>query len=42
MVAEGGIEALNRAWASPEALPTAVELTDPPAWLRRVGTNARS
>ncbi len=35
VVAEGGIEALNRAWASPEHLPTTAELADPQAWLRR-------
>jgi coenzyme F420 biosynthesis associated uncharacterized protein len=35
VVAEGGIEALNRAWASPEALPTQAELDDPQAWLAR-------
>jgi coenzyme F420 biosynthesis associated uncharacterized protein len=35
VVAEGGIDALNRAWVSPEHLPTMAELTDAPAWLRR-------
>jgi coenzyme F420 biosynthesis associated uncharacterized protein len=30
-----GVEALNAAWGSPEALPTPAELSDPPAWLRR-------
>jgi coenzyme F420 biosynthesis associated uncharacterized protein len=32
---EAGIEALNAVWRSPEDLPTAAELDDPPAWLRR-------
>ena len=31
----GGIEALNRAWAGPEALPQPSELTDALAWLAR-------
>ena len=35
VVAHGGIEALNRAWASPEAMPTLAELDDPLAWLAR-------
>lgn len=35
VVAEGGIEALNRAWASPEALPRPEELDAPAEWLRR-------
>ena len=35
VVAEGGIEALNRAWASPQALPTQAELDDPKSWLAR-------
>jgi coenzyme F420 biosynthesis associated uncharacterized protein len=35
VVAEGGIDALNRAWASPDALPTVAELRDPLAWLAR-------
>jgi coenzyme F420 biosynthesis associated uncharacterized protein len=35
VVARGGIEALNRAWASPEAMPTLAELDDPVAWLER-------
>lgn len=37
VVARGGIEALNRAWESPAALPSAGELRDPDAWLVRVG-----
>ena len=35
VVARGGIEALNRAWASPEAMPTLAELDDPAAWMAR-------
>jgi coenzyme F420 biosynthesis associated uncharacterized protein len=30
-----GIEALNRVWKSPEALPTLAELDDPGSWLTR-------
>jgi coenzyme F420 biosynthesis associated uncharacterized protein len=35
VVARGGIAALNRAWAGPEALPTLAELDDPLGWLAR-------
>jgi coenzyme F420 biosynthesis associated uncharacterized protein len=35
VVATGGIAALNRAWAAPEALPTFAELDDPLGWLAR-------
>ena len=35
VVARGGIEALNRVWAAPEALPTLAELDDPAGWLDR-------
>jgi coenzyme F420 biosynthesis associated uncharacterized protein len=35
VVARGGIEALNRAWAGPEALPAYAELDDPVGWLAR-------
>jgi coenzyme F420 biosynthesis associated uncharacterized protein len=35
VVARGGIPALNRAWAGPEALPTLAELDDPLGWLAR-------
>jgi coenzyme F420 biosynthesis associated uncharacterized protein len=35
VVARGGISALNRAWAGPEALPTPAELDDPVGWLAR-------
>ncbi|MDR1119247.1 MAG: zinc-dependent metalloprotease [Bifidobacteriaceae bacterium] len=36
VLAECGHEGLNRAFAGPEALPTAAEMEDPPAWIRRV------
>jgi uncharacterized protein (DUF2342 family) len=35
VVRQGGIEALNRVWDSPEALPGLAELEDPGAWLER-------
>ena len=35
VVARGGIAALNRAWAGPEALPTLPELDDAVGWLAR-------
>jgi coenzyme F420 biosynthesis associated uncharacterized protein len=35
IVARGGIAALNRAWAGPEALPMLAELDDPAGWLAR-------
>jgi coenzyme F420 biosynthesis associated uncharacterized protein len=37
VAAAGGIEALNRVWSSPEALPTEAELDRPDEWLSRVG-----
>ncbi|BAW92343.1 hypothetical protein CHIBA101_0476 [Actinomyces sp. Chiba101] len=40
VVARAGHEGLNRAWASPWALPTAAELASPEAWLERVGSGA--
>ena len=36
VVAEGGIQALNRAWDAPTALPTASELSSPAAWIGRL------
>jgi coenzyme F420 biosynthesis associated uncharacterized protein len=36
VVAQGGPQALAKAWSGPEALPTAPELEDPDAWLKRV------
>jgi coenzyme F420 biosynthesis associated uncharacterized protein len=35
VVEAGGVEALNRVWVAPDALPTMAELEDPPAWMRR-------
>ena len=35
VVERGGIEALNRVWASPAALPTLAELEDPDGWIER-------
>jgi coenzyme F420 biosynthesis associated uncharacterized protein len=35
VVARGGIAALNRAWAGPDALPTPAELDDAAGWLAR-------
>jgi putative hydrolase len=35
VVAAGGIDALNRVWTGPEALPTLVEIEDPAAWIDR-------
>ncbi len=40
VVAEAGMEALNRVWASPESLPTPVELDEPLVWLARAGPGA--
>jgi coenzyme F420 biosynthesis associated uncharacterized protein len=37
VVAEAGIEALNRVWEAPSALPTAAELERPAEWLERLG-----
>ena len=37
VVAEGGVEALNRVFSAPEALPTLAEIDDPGAWLARQG-----
>ena len=35
VVSAAGIDALNRVWKSPEALPSLAELDDPAAWLTR-------
>jgi coenzyme F420 biosynthesis associated uncharacterized protein len=35
VVAEGGIEALNRVWAGPDALPTLAEIERPQDWMAR-------
>jgi coenzyme F420 biosynthesis associated uncharacterized protein len=37
VVREGGIEALNRVWDEPAAMPTLAELDDPHAWVQRTG-----
>jgi coenzyme F420 biosynthesis associated uncharacterized protein len=39
---EGGLEALNRVWSGPEALPSNEELERPELWLERVGAPAVS
>jgi coenzyme F420 biosynthesis associated uncharacterized protein len=36
VVAEGGLELLNRAWEGPEALPVLAELESPRTWIARV------
>jgi coenzyme F420 biosynthesis associated uncharacterized protein len=36
VVNRGGVEALNRVWSSPEALPSARELADPDLWMARI------
>jgi coenzyme F420 biosynthesis associated uncharacterized protein len=35
VVERGGIEALNRVWSGPDAIPTLSEIEDPERWLRR-------
>jgi coenzyme F420 biosynthesis associated uncharacterized protein len=35
VVARGGIQTLNAVWRSPADMPTAAELDDPSAWIRR-------
>jgi coenzyme F420 biosynthesis associated uncharacterized protein len=37
VVAEAGIEGLNAVWRSPAEMPSAAELDDPAAWVRRTG-----
>jgi coenzyme F420 biosynthesis associated uncharacterized protein len=37
VASQGGIEALNRVWESPESLPTTHELDHPSEWLTRLG-----
>jgi coenzyme F420 biosynthesis associated uncharacterized protein len=41
VVREGGIEALNRVWSAPEAMPSLAELDDPSSWLRRTAVPPR-
>jgi coenzyme F420 biosynthesis associated uncharacterized protein len=38
VAAEAGMEALNRVWGSPEALPSERELARPADWVERVGS----
>ena len=40
VVASGGIEALNRVWSGPDALPTLGELDRPEAWIERTAARA--
>jgi coenzyme F420 biosynthesis associated uncharacterized protein len=40
VVERGGIEALNRVWSGPDALPTLAELDAPGAWLERTRRQA--
>jgi len=40
VVEQGGIEALNRVWSSPEALPSSDELQHPKSWLKRTEPTA--
>jgi coenzyme F420 biosynthesis associated uncharacterized protein len=42
VVREGGTEALQHVFSSPAALPTLIELRDPPAWLARTGAERES
>jgi coenzyme F420 biosynthesis associated uncharacterized protein len=39
VVGQAGMEALNRVWASPDALPSEAELRQPADWLTRVGSS---
>lgn len=41
VVQRAGIDGLNAAWESPASLPALEELSDPEAWLARVGTSSR-
>ena len=36
VIAEVGMDGLNRVWTSPETLPTMAEITDPQLWLARM------
>ena len=42
VVAEAGIEGLNRVWREPAALPTLAELEHASDWLERVGSDGRA
>jgi coenzyme F420 biosynthesis associated uncharacterized protein len=37
VVEQAGMAGFNKVWTSPETLPTRAEITDPAAWLARVG-----
>ncbi len=41
VVREAGVEALNRVWSAPEALPSSAELDAPLRWLERTGVPRR-
>jgi coenzyme F420 biosynthesis associated uncharacterized protein len=41
VVRAGGVEALNRVWSAPEALPSNTELDAPHLWLERTGVPRR-
>ncbi len=41
VVAEAGVEALNRVWSAPEALPSSAELDAPGRWLARTHVRRR-
>ena len=38
VVAQEGIEGINRVWDSPQSLPTLSELNRPAAWIRRTSS----
>ncbi|GAB3478748.1 zinc-dependent metalloprotease [Nocardiopsis coralliicola] len=40
VVASVGMDGFNRVWESPETLPTMAEISDPEAWIARVGRPA--
>jgi uncharacterized protein (DUF2342 family) len=42
VVAEAGIDGLNRVWSEPAALPTLAELDHASDWLGRVGSDGRA
>jgi uncharacterized protein (DUF2342 family) len=42
VVADAGIDGLNRVWREPAALPTLPELDDAGGWLRRTGADGRA
>jgi putative hydrolase len=40
VVAQGGMELLNRAWEGPEALPTLAEIERPQEWTARMAASS--